>query len=319
MSQVLYRSADVRNKIIDILENSHGRRVVITAFVGEGADAYIPNPKGIQVICWPKAGGTNPKAVRQLLNNGAKVFFCKSLHMKVYWTEDMGTVITSANLTQNALGAGNLREVGIWIEPGKFNIDRVLSSLSYWKPTAHDLYELDNAHHEYYIANKLKSDSATLLTYPEWYRSAHRARWHICWWSSSNVYLAETAKPVLFQKYRVTTAQEYFNSNDKADYPKNIWVLCFTSYGKRLTTFSWMHIDLVVRVSKSDKKAYEPGYPFQFIQIWKRKSYPPPPFVINNAFREALRKAAKKATWDKLDTWAKPTPNFLKWIDEFYK
>lgn len=75
--------------------------------------------------------------------------------MKVYWTKDMGAVITSANLSQNALGSGNLREVGVWLEPGQVDIDRILGSMAYRKASTRDLHELDNAHREYHIRNRL--------------------------------------------------------------------------------------------------------------------------------------------------------------------
>ena len=93
---ILYTSAEVRQKIIELFSTSRGRRVAITAFVGAGADAYLPKANGIELVCWPKAGGTNPFALRKLMKKGVSVSFVDSLHMKVYWTEDKGAVITSA-------------------------------------------------------------------------------------------------------------------------------------------------------------------------------------------------------------------------------
>lgn len=318
MPKILYSSADVRNKIIELFETSRSRRVAITAFVGDGADTYIPNPAGVHLICWPKAGGTNPDAIRQLIDRGAKVYLCKSLHMKLYWTKDKGAVITSANLSQNALGSGNLREIGIWIEPGQLDIDRVLDSINYRKVTKNDLYELDYGHREYHIQNRYKRSENQILTYPDWYGSAHRTLWRICWWSGSNVHLAKAARPLLYRKYGVTDAQDFFTSTKQSDYLRNNWVLCFTDYKRRLVSFSWMYIDQVVRVNRSDKQAYDPGFPYQFIQVWPLKRYPLPPFKLDNRFREAFQAAARKATWDKLELWAKPTPTFEKLVYDNY-
>src|ERR1051325_11165032 len=106
MKKLLYKSSDVRKAIAQIFSLSKGRRVAITAFVGDGAEAYLRKPEGLTLICWPKAGGTNPNALRKLIKLRVQVYFADALHMKLYWTEDKGAIITSANLSTNALGIG---------------------------------------------------------------------------------------------------------------------------------------------------------------------------------------------------------------------
>lgn len=83
MVRILYTSAQVREAIINLFSLSKGRRVAITAFVGDGAEAFLPRPKGLELVCWPKAGGTNPNALRKLMKRGVQVSFSDSLHMKV--------------------------------------------------------------------------------------------------------------------------------------------------------------------------------------------------------------------------------------------
>src|SRR5690349_21276883 len=129
-SQILYTSTDVRSAIIDVFRNSRGRRVAITAFVGNGVESYLPKPKGIELVCWPKAGGTNPEAIRKLIKLGVSVSFSPGLHMKIYWTEDVGAVITSANLSTNALGAGNLMEFGVLVPSKQIDINKLLRRIN---------------------------------------------------------------------------------------------------------------------------------------------------------------------------------------------
>jgi hypothetical protein len=105
-------------------------RVAITAVVGRGARAYNRNPKGVEIICWPKAGGTNPLELRRLKKAGARIRFANRLHMKVYWAARRGTIITSANLSTNTLGAGNLKEFGVFLPADAVNIDDVIESRS---------------------------------------------------------------------------------------------------------------------------------------------------------------------------------------------
>ncbi len=111
--KVLYQSSDVRREIIKIFSHGGRRRVAIAAFVGDGAESYLPKPPGLEIICWPKAGGTNPNTLRRLTKRGAKIRFADRVHMKVYWADGYGAVITSANLSTNALGSGDLKEAGI--------------------------------------------------------------------------------------------------------------------------------------------------------------------------------------------------------------
>lgn len=87
LAKVLYTSADVRQTLIRLFADSRKRRVAISAFVGDGAEAYLPKPKGLELYCWPKESGTNPETLRRRKRRGADIFFADALHMKVYWSK----------------------------------------------------------------------------------------------------------------------------------------------------------------------------------------------------------------------------------------
>jgi phosphatidylserine/phosphatidylglycerophosphate/cardiolipin synthase-like enzyme len=154
MSKILYTSAEVRKAIARLFSESKGNRVAISAFVGEGADLFLPKPKGLKLICWPKAGGTNPNALRKLMQSKVKVFFSDSIHMKVYWAEDLGVVITSANLSNNALGSGNLREIGVQLPKGALDMERVMASIKPCPISKQELHRLDRQHKLYIVYPK---------------------------------------------------------------------------------------------------------------------------------------------------------------------
>jgi phosphatidylserine/phosphatidylglycerophosphate/cardiolipin synthase-like enzyme len=154
MKRILYTSADVREAVVNLFRFSAGRRFAITAFVGEGAEAYLPKPKGLNLICWPKEGGTNPDVLRRLAKRGANVFFADALHMKVYWSEDQGAIITSANLSTYALGSGNLKEIGILLPPRILNVDRLIQTLKIRPMTKSELRDFDRRHKEYAVRNR---------------------------------------------------------------------------------------------------------------------------------------------------------------------
>ena len=130
VATVLYKSREVRSAIAEIFNKGrNGRRVAVSAYVGDGADSYLPFPDKVQVICSPTPGATNPHAIRRLISCGASVQFADKLHMKVYWSEVSGVVITSANLSTNALGVGDLKEAGVLLGPGSLDIDKLLAPL----------------------------------------------------------------------------------------------------------------------------------------------------------------------------------------------
>lgn len=99
--KILSSSKEIKAAIRDIFSIKNQRRVAVTAFVGDEANAYLSYPQGIELYCWPKAGGTNPAAISDLQTRGVKVYFSDSLHMKLYWSKK-GVIITSANLSTNS-------------------------------------------------------------------------------------------------------------------------------------------------------------------------------------------------------------------------
>jgi hypothetical protein len=314
-TRILYSSREVRNTVIELFSTSKGRRVAITAFVGRGAEAYLPKPEGLELICWPKAGGTNPYALRKLIERKAKVSFVDSLHMKLYWTEDKGAVITSANLSTNALGAGNLREIGIYLPAGQLDIKKVLSSLKKRRVTNEELLRLDKQHLEYQKVTKERRQKIQSLSFAEWYKLPFRPKWKIGWgevWGD----FSKNAKEIAKEEYNVKTLYDFVHGQ-RNDYQKNDWILNFDATKSRPTSIRWMAVDYIVHVSKSDKKAYIYGYPYQAIQVWSTRYYSEPPFRIDSQFRSAFSKAVRKFGIDELKESGMVKPS-LKLVNLIY-
>lgn len=287
MKRILYTSKEVRQAITDLFSSSSGRRIAITAFVGDGAEAYLPKPQGLELFCWPQVGGTNPNALRKLMKRGVQVSFVDLLHMKVYWTEDRGAIVTSANLSTNALGAGNLREIGVLLSPGELDIDRIISSLRLREVTPSELRRLDREYGSYVARNRVRVKPQT-VSFDEWYHSPSRPDWKLGWWETYGP-VSLNAMAVSKNEYGVAEPRNFLGSRPK-DFQEGDWALCFR-LGTRVSQFGWMRIDFVVPVSKSDKKAYDPDYSCQAVQVWPLKVYLSPPFHIDERFRNAFRKA----------------------------
>ena len=316
--KILYTSAEVRKAIIDIFSTSKGRRVAITAFVGSGAEAYLPRPQGIELVCWPKAGGTNPDALRKLMKSGVKVSFADALHMKVYWTEDKGAVITSANLSTNALGAGDLREFGILVPSKKIDINKILHKIQPRNVTQKEILSLEKMHRDYQVGNKTVWNKSRQITFLDWYDFANKPKWKIGYWEETKAF-SLSAKKVSSSEFGVRSPFGALACYENS-YKKEDWVLTFRLSSKKPTTIEWMPVDFIVKVSRSDKKAYDRKYPFDAVQVWSINKYPPPPFKIDKGFRLAFAAALEKfgVTKFKEADLSKPPKRLIELIWENY-
>jgi len=102
--KILYTSDAIRRAVRRTFGKGSGRRVAVVAFVGTGAEAYLPEPKGLELYCWPSPSGTSARELLLLERRGVLIHFAPRVHMKVYWSARRGVVITSANLSTNAYG-----------------------------------------------------------------------------------------------------------------------------------------------------------------------------------------------------------------------
>ena len=138
--EYLKNSDEIREKL-DFLFNSKCRKIAIVAFVGSNAIDYIPNIDNLQIYCWPHPGATSANGIRLLQQKGVKIFFSDNMHKKIYWAENRGTIITSANLTYNALSGDVLQESGVFIPSNDFDIDAEILHLRNIRPANNEEIE----------------------------------------------------------------------------------------------------------------------------------------------------------------------------------
>jgi phosphatidylserine/phosphatidylglycerophosphate/cardiolipin synthase-like enzyme len=141
----------------------------------------LPYPRGIELFCWPRPGGTDPDALRKLIKKGADVRFVDGLHMKLYWAEGRGAIVASANLSTNALGAGGLKEVGVRVDADAVDIERILAGLGSRTVTSKELRRLDRLHKRYMIKNLPTGRSGKSPSFAQWFESPSRPEWKITW------------------------------------------------------------------------------------------------------------------------------------------
>lgn len=297
--RILKNSNEVRHGITDLMKPSGNRRVAIVAFVGLDADAYIPKPAGVEIICWPRAGGTNPTAIRRLLRNGADVRFADNLHMKVYWAKGRGAIISSANLSTNALGAGGLKEIGVRLPSSAINIDKLMESVKPYKWTKRKIDELEIEHRKLNAGRQRKNERGERVEYQEWYSDQARAPWKFGWWDEWGAFGAE-AKNIARSYYNKKSPHDFVSASRHGDYRKNDWILTFRLKRPGPPNVKWLFVEEVIPTSRRDVKAFDPDYPFQAIQMNPAKCCPAPPFILTRDFKMSLRKACASFGIEKL-------------------
>ncbi|MCX7890917.1 MAG: phospholipase D family protein [Burkholderiales bacterium] len=182
---VLRNSKQIREAVRYVLSDPNRRRVVMVAFVGKGAIGYLPNPAGIELVCWDKEGGTNPDAIRELQGHKVKVLFARSLHTKLYWAQGRGAVIGSANLSDNGLGDGRLVETAVRLPAEAVDIDALLAAVETEPASRERLLDLDRRTNRFRARNgrndflERKQPRTRRRSFGDWCREHNRKAWRL--------------------------------------------------------------------------------------------------------------------------------------------
>lgn len=252
--KILKTSASIRKAVTWLMRTTKARRVAVVAFVGAGARAFIPRPKGVQIICWPKAGGTNPLELRRLKKMGADIRFADGLHMKVYWAAGRGTLITSANLSTNALGAGSLKEIGVLLPSDAIDIDDIIASLKSRRFNKAEMRKLEELHRKINARQPRQTEKRERVEFLEWYSLPAHSEWKLGWWDDYGQ-CSKQAKEIVRADFNKTEPEDFISCR-RHDFRQADWVLCFRLIEKGASAPKWMFVDFMARVGRKDKKAY---------------------------------------------------------------
>jgi hypothetical protein len=88
---VHYTSGELGLRVRKLFENpkASGQRVVIVAYIGVDYAKFLPNPKGIEIVCSPTPGATSAEAVQNLIEAGGKGLVLRSApHEGILGSED---------------------------------------------------------------------------------------------------------------------------------------------------------------------------------------------------------------------------------------
>ncbi len=310
----------IRREVKRIFKSERGRRVALVAFVGKSADAYLPRPKGLELICWPQAPGTNPTMIDELMNNkNVHVQFADRLHMKVYWTAKHGAVVTSANLSTNAYGRGALHEAGVLLPSNSIDIDDVIESVNPRDVTPKSLRKLRIE------SKRVERNTSTnkKKTFLDWLKKPKINPWKLhCfgeYGGGASGRLREAAK----EETGTTRVEDWIYCR-RGDVKAEDYVLIIDLASRQKpVTKGWLFVHRVVLVAKKDKR-YDSGWPYQGGQLHPSSACPPTPFYIDGYFRTALRTTYKTLGSDAEKVFSeantgRPSKRLLKLIEKYYR
>jgi hypothetical protein len=287
--KVLYTSRELQASIKQVLASpeTQDRRVVLVAFVGGKAQAFLPDPAGLEIVCWLHPGSSDALTLARLRKRGATLFKSDRLHTKVYWSSRRGCVICSANASGLALGGGTQKEAGVWLPAGAVDIDRLWSEAKPSVVTPGDLKKLARQSDRVY-GQTAGSTEGKPPSFLEWNNLSGHSNWKLFPWEYDAEWAA-LSKSKAKNTYGVEHPRSFIDFQEGSVKPFE-WLLTFKS--PSLTQFEWLFIDFIIKVPKTDKAAYLKDYPFQAVQA-NSNSHHRPPFKLDSGFIKAFKKAIK--------------------------
>jgi hypothetical protein len=311
MITVLSDATAVHKKLKDMFSRRTRaqRRVIVVAYVGRDACTLLPDYKGVELYCWPQTGATDPYALADLRSTryGARIRLVDHLHMKLYWAQHEGFVITSANLSRRALGDTVQEEIGIFCDdPSNISIDEIVHRLKSRRLKAPELQQLQERHDEYWASVPRTNGNGKPRKsggFEEWYRSDRLPRWKFGWWDGHDDESESTAE-LAHQRYDVTEIDDFIPC-ERGQLKRNDWVLCFRlSRNGRVSSPSWLRVDFVNTVTGPERT--KKGYDQEAVQLRPLTPEHRPPFSIS---LEALRKTVDNFGTDRIRTAKDLTPS----------
>ncbi len=311
--KILYNSAEVCEAIHDVFAgpSKDAERIALVAYVGAEAEAFLPDPHGLKIVCCLQPGATDPQVLIRLRDRGAVIYKSDRLHMKVYWARAKGCVITSANASQAAMGASSQKEAGVLLSAEQVDVRKLWDYAAPEPIEDKDLRELESrADREPGGSSKQNLEPA--LSFRAW-RLHQLKGWKLAGWDGDASF-ADEAMQKAKQTFGVESPYDFVNCA-RGQFKLHDWALSFDcSNGTQL---SWLYIDFVVKLSESYPE-YEEDFPYQAVQARKPKNCARPPFKIDPPLVKAFKRALKQYGADKIgeEFSSAPTEDFLDLIEK---
>jgi hypothetical protein len=301
---LLTTNRQIREKIRWLLADAADERIVIVAFVGGDAAAYLPKARGIKLYCWLNPTGTNPNGLRRLQQRGVSLHVIEDLHVKLYWSHRRGAVLGSPNLSRSALADNALHELAVHLPPGSVDVHRLLARMNPTLLTADRLERFERRYNLYRMRNPrslVGERNTRRRSFLEWSK-ARSPKWQLYGWTEMVESAPRDAIRHVVQQTGDAEYRDFITSDSKASYRVGEWILRYRDPSTPhkppfAREFGWF----IPEVPATTKvKAWRGSH---YIWFQKSRHLPDPPFSLRDpafvsAFNEALAAIGNDAAFD---------------------
>jgi hypothetical protein len=294
--RVLYSSEEVSAAIAEVLADSEpdDRRVAMVAFVGAKSERFLPDPIGLEIVCWLQPGATDAAMLDALQLRGAQIFKSDRLHTKIYWSSRKGCVICSANASAAAQGGSGQKEAGVFLPKGSVDIQRFWDEAAPQPVGKADLAKLARQGENAPRVPGMGSP-AQASDFSEWRRRQWQA-WKLCGYYGS-VKLSKSAKSKAQKTFGATDPYNWLDEAEGVVKPRE-WLLMFDLSNLDKSDMEWLRPDFVVKVPKGDP-GYIKGWEHQSVEVHRHGSHAEP-FKLSQKFKTAFRLAVNEYGEEKI-------------------
>ena len=301
--KILLNSDEIREAIRDIQPQK-----IAVAYIGIDFEDFIDTSVLQSIIISPTLG-SNPEAIGNIASqiNWENVSFLDNLHSKIYIGEN-SAVITSANLSANALSNKRLFESGVLISD-KESVEIIKKQfISYWneskkkypslKAKKKKLQKLHNDFKRFkkYFSKKML-DKRSTVGFDKYSIDKH-GDFLIVWWYPDDTPLIENEirKNIYLSEDQNINELICYLFSPKDNIKENNWILTWkiTANDKvsKSANLQWIYIDKIVPNGANHEifstAAFQLNYDLE----------EPPPFRIDKKFKEAFSKVIENKKYE---------------------
>jgi len=116
------------------------------------APKLFPDVYNVSIYCYPQPGNIDPYALEELLFKGAKIYFTNHINMNLFYVEQEGILLGSANYNFTKLVINNtyenIHDLMVFFDNfSLINIDEIINHMCKRRIDGSDLDDLKEKHH----------------------------------------------------------------------------------------------------------------------------------------------------------------------------
>lgn len=132
-------------------QTRHLKRVIFINYLDQTISDILLDVYNVNIYCYPQPGNIDPYSLEYLQKKGAKIYFTDPINTNIYYVENKGFLLGSANFnyTKNVLKCyDKVKDIFIFIDDYlSINIDSIIRSLNINIMSEKDLVKFKEEHH----------------------------------------------------------------------------------------------------------------------------------------------------------------------------